>query len=84
MNNVKVFVLMAGLTALLVALGGAFGGQNGMVIMLLFAAATNFFMYFASSSMVLRMYRARVVTQQEAPELYAIVDRLRQRRDGPE
>ena len=56
MNNVKVFALMAGLTALLVALGGTFGGQNGMVMMLVFAGAMNFFMYFASSSMVLRMY----------------------------
>jgi len=83
MNNVKVFALMAGLTALLVALGGAFGGQHGMVMMLVFAGATNFFMYFASSSMVLRMYKARVVTEQEAPELYAMVDRLRQRAGLP-
>jgi len=83
MNNVKVFALMAGLTALLVALGGAFGGQNGMVMMLVFAGASNFFMYFASSSMVLRMYKARVVTEQEAPELYAMVDRLRQRAGLP-
>ena len=83
MNNIKVFALMAGLTALLVALGGAFGGQNGMIMMLLFAGASNFFMYFASSSMVLRMYKARVVTEQEAPELFAMVDRLRQRAGLP-
>jgi heat shock protein HtpX len=83
MNNFKVFGLMAGLTALLVALGGSFGGQSGMVMMLLFAGAMNFFMYFASSSMVLRMYKARVVTEAEAPELYAMVDRLRQRAGLP-
>jgi heat shock protein HtpX len=83
MNNTKVFMLMAGLTALLVALGGSFGGQGGMTIMLLFAGAMNFFMYFASSSMVLRMYGARVVTAQEAPELYAMVDKLRQRAGLP-
>jgi heat shock protein HtpX len=83
MNNMKVFMLMAGLTALLVALGGSFGGQGGMTIMLLFAGAMNFFMYFASSSMVLRMYGARVVTAQEAPELYAMVDKLRQRAGLP-
>jgi heat shock protein HtpX len=83
MNNMKVFVLMAGLTALLVTLGGSFAGQSGMTIMLLFAGAMNFFMYFASSSMVLRMYGARVVTAEQAPELYAIVDRLRQRAGLP-
>ena len=83
MNNVKVFALMAGLTALLVALGGSFGGEGGMMMMLLFAGAMNFFMYFASSSMVLRMYRARVITPQDAPELHAMVDRLRQRAGLP-
>jgi heat shock protein HtpX len=83
MNNTKVFVLMAGLTALLVALGGSFGGQGGMTMMLLFAGAMNFFMYFASSSIVLRMYGARVVTATEAPKLYAMVDRLRQRAGLP-
>ena len=83
MNNMKVFMLMAGLTALLVALGGSFAGQSGMTIMLLFAGAMNFFMYFASSSMVLRMYGARVVTAEQAPELYAMVDRLRQRAGLP-
>lgn len=83
MNNLKVFMLMAGLTALLVALGGTFAGQSGMTMMLLFAGAMNFFMYFASSSMVLRMYGARVVTAEQAPELYAMVDRLRQRAGLP-
>ncbi|NUQ20847.1 MAG: zinc metalloprotease HtpX [Gemmatimonadaceae bacterium] len=83
MNNVKVFVLMAGLTALLVTLGGMLGGNSGLAMMLLFSAAMNFFMYFASSSLVLRMYGARVVTAQEAPRLYAIVDRLRQRAGLP-
>jgi heat shock protein HtpX len=79
MNNVKVFVLMAALTALFMAIGGYLGGQGGMVLALLFAGAMNFFMYFASDRMVLRMYGARTVTAAEAPELYAMVDRLRQR-----
>jgi heat shock protein HtpX len=83
MHNVKVFTLMAGLTALFVALGGAFGGQSGMVMALLFAGGMNFVMYYASSKMVLRAYRARVVTAAEAPELYAMVDRLRQRAGLP-
>ena len=83
MNNVKVFVLMAGLTSLFVAIGGYFGGQGGMIMAFVFAGLMNFIMYFASSKMVLRMYGARVVTEREAPELYAMVDRLRQRAGLP-
>jgi heat shock protein HtpX len=83
MHNLKVFVLMAGLTALFVALGGAVAGQSGMIFALVMAGAMNFIMYYTSSKMVLRMYRARVVTEREAPELYAMVDRLRQRAGLP-
>jgi heat shock protein HtpX len=83
MNNLKVFVLMAGLTSLFVAIGGYFGGQGGMMMAFLFAGLMNFVMYFASSKMVLRMYGARVVSQQDAPELYAMVDRLRLRAGLP-
>ena len=79
MNNLKVFALMAGLTALLGVVGGYFGGQSGMIMALLFAGVMNVFMYFTSHKMVLRMYRAQVVTEAEAPELYRMVDRLRQR-----
>ena len=83
MNNVKVFVLLAGLTALFGAIGMYFGGQGGMLIALAFAGLMNFVMYFGSSSMVLRMYGAKKVTAAEAPELYAMVDRLRQRAGLP-
>jgi heat shock protein HtpX len=83
MNNVKVFVLMAALTALLGAVGGAFGGRTGLVLALGFAGVMNLVMYWNSSSMVLRMYRARVVDQSQAPELYGMVDALRQRAGLP-
>jgi len=83
MNNVKVFVLMAGLTGLLVALGGAFGGQSFAIGALVLAAAMNLFMYWGSSKMVLRAYGAQVVGPSEAPELHAMVDRLRQRAGLP-
>src|SRR5262245_58465910 len=83
MNNLKVFVLMAGLTALFGAVGGYFGGQNGMVMALLFAGGMNVVMFWTSSSLVLRMYGARVVSAQEAPELYEMVDNLRQRAGLP-
>ncbi|HJU67119.1 MAG TPA: zinc metalloprotease HtpX [Gemmatimonadaceae bacterium] len=83
MNNVKVFTLMAGLTALLAGLGSYFGGQGGMTTMLVVSALMNFIMYFASTNMVLRMYRAQIVDASQAPELYAMVDRLRQRAGLP-
>ena len=83
MNNVKVFVLLAGLTALFGAIGMYFGGQGGMLIALAFAGLMNFVMYYGSSKMVLRMYGARTVTAAEAPQLYEMVDRLRQRAGLP-
>jgi heat shock protein HtpX len=83
MKNAKVFVLMAGMTALLMAIGGQLGGAGGMMTMLLIAGAMNFFMYYTSSSMVLRMYKAHVVSEQDAPDLYRMVDRLRQRAGLP-
>ncbi|HEX6746825.1 MAG TPA: zinc metalloprotease HtpX [Longimicrobium sp.] len=83
MNNVKVFLMMAGLTALLGAVGSLIGGQSGLVIALVLAAGMNFFAYFGSAQMVLRMYGAQVVDHTQAPELYAMVDRLRQRAGLP-
>jgi heat shock protein HtpX len=82
-SNLKVFVLMAGLTALLAALGQAIGGQSGFVMALGIAGVMNFVGYFASAQIALRAYGARVVTVQEAPRLYAVVDRLRQRAELP-
>lgn len=83
MNNVKVFALMAGMTALFMAIGGAVGGQSGMLLALLLAGAMNLFMYWNSGAMVLRAYGARVITPAEAPELYEMVDRLRRRAGLP-
>ena len=83
MSNLKVFVLLAGLTALLLALGQVVGGQNGFLLMLVIAGVMNFVAYFASASLVLRAYGARVVNAQQAPALYAMVDHLRQRAGLP-
>ena len=83
MNNMKVFVLMAGLTGLVVAIGQVIGGSNGAVIALVLSAAMNLFMYWGSAKIVLRSYGARVVSPQDAPELYEMVDRLRQRAGLP-
>lgn len=83
MNNTKVFVLLAGLMALFGVVGNAIGGESGMLVALLIAAAMNFIMYFNSSKMVLRAYGAQVVSHEEASGLYGTVDRLRQRAGLP-
>jgi hypothetical protein len=79
----KVFMLMAGLTALLVVLGGALMGQQGMVVFFVLAAVMNFGMYWFSDKMVLKMYKAKIIDREAAPELYDMVDRLRQRAGLP-
>ncbi|MFC1661486.1 zinc metalloprotease HtpX [Gemmatimonadota bacterium] len=83
MQHLKVFAMMAGLTALLVAFGGYFGGQSGAVLVFILAAAMNFGMYWFSDRVVLKMYKARIIGPEEAPDLFRMVDRLRQRADLP-
>jgi heat shock protein HtpX len=83
MNNVKTFVLMAGLLGLFVLVGQLVGGSSGLVAALVIGSLFNFGMYFFSDRLVLRMYGAKLVTAEEAPELYAMVDRLRQRAGLP-
>ncbi len=83
MQLLKTFVLMAGLTALLVVLGGYFGGRQGAILFFVIAALMNFGMFWFSDRAVLRMYRARIIGPDDAPELYRMVDRLRQRADLP-
>jgi heat shock protein HtpX len=82
-NNVKTAVLMAGLMGLFLLAGQLIGGSSGLMVALIFGLGFNFIMYFFSDRMVLRMYRAQVVTAAEAPELYEMVDRLRQRAGLP-
>jgi heat shock protein HtpX len=83
MNNVKTFVLLAGLLGLFLAVGQLVGGSSGLVAGLIFGSLFNFAMYYFSDRLVLRMYGAQIVTGQEAPELYGMVDRLRQRAGLP-
>lgn len=83
MNNMKTFLLMGGLIALFMAVGQVVGGSNGLIMALVLGSLFNFIMYFFSDKLVLKMYGARVVSEKEAPELYAMVDRLRQRAGLP-
>jgi heat shock protein HtpX len=77
MSNIfKTALLLAVLTAMLVLLGGALGGQQGMVIAFAFALAMNFASYWWSDKIVLAMYRAQPITEAQAPGLYNMVRRL--------
>jgi len=76
MNRFKTFLLMLVLTVLLVIVGSAIGGRSGAVYAFVFAALMNFFSYWFSDKIVLRMYGAKEVTQSESPQLYGIVAEL--------
>ncbi|MEK6545962.1 MAG: zinc metalloprotease HtpX [Nitrospinota bacterium] len=76
MNTMKTVLLMTGLTLLLVLAGSAFGGKNGMVMAFAFACIMNIGTYWFSDKIVLAMYRARKVSEAEAPELHRIVREL--------
>jgi heat shock protein HtpX len=82
-NQFRTFLLLSVLTALLVLIGDALGGTGGMVIALVFAGVMNFMAYWFSDKVVLTMYKAREVKEEEAPELYAIVRELCQRAELP-
>jgi heat shock protein HtpX len=77
MSNVfKTGLLLAVLTAMLVILGGAIGGQQGMIVAFVVAVAMNFFSYWFSDKMVLAMYGAQPIEESRAPALYAMIRRL--------
>ena len=78
MNIFKTFVLMALLTGLMVAIGGAIGDSTGAMIMLVIAIGMNFCSYWFSDSIVLKSYDAREVSDKDAPQLYSIVEKLAQ------
>jgi heat shock protein HtpX len=83
MQMIKVFGLMTALTVILAGFGMYFGGTEGAILFFVIAAAMNFGMYWFSDRAVLRMYRAQVLGPGDAPELYQMVDRLRQRAGLP-
>src|SRR5579871_6510027 len=78
-NTFKTAFLLTLLTLLLMFIGRAFGGQNGMVLALVFAAIMNFVSYFYSDKIALAMYRAKPVTREELPRAYEAVERLTQK-----
>lgn len=76
MNHFKTFLLMLILTALFILVGSAIGGKSGVIYAFILAAGMNFFAYWFSDKIILHMYGARQVSEQEAPELYQIVGEM--------
>ncbi len=75
-NKLKTTVLLAVMMAFFMIIGQLLGGRQGLIIAFIFAAGLNFFSYWYSDKIVLRMYRAREATPGQAPELYGIVQNL--------
>jgi heat shock protein HtpX len=82
-NWVKTAMLMAAITALFGVVGAAIGGRSGMLMALGFALLSNFFAYWFSDKMVLRMYNAQEVDETSAPQFYNMVRDLAQRAGLP-
>src|SRR5216110_1237832 len=78
-NTFKTAFLLTALTLLLMGIGRAFGGQNGMLLALGVAAVTNFVAYFFSDKIALATYRAQPVTRDQLPRVYEVVERMTQR-----
>ena len=83
MNYTRTFLLMAVMTALFVGVGFMLGGEVGMLAALGIAVAMNLFAYWNSDKLVLRMYGAKEVGPQQAPEFYDMVRDLAQRASLP-
>jgi len=82
-NWMKTTLLMAAITALFMVVGGMIGGKQGMMLALAVALAMNFFSYWFSDKMVLRMYNAQQVDETSAPQFYNMVRELSQRAGLP-
>jgi heat shock protein HtpX len=83
MNTFRTTILLAVLTALLVWIGDMLGGRQGAIIALLLAGGMNFFSYWFSDKIVIKMYGGQETTAQDDPELYGLVQDLAQRAGLP-
>lgn len=82
-NWFKTALLMAAITALFIVVGGMIGGEQGMLMALLLAFGMNFFSYWFSDTMVLKMMNAREVDATTAPHFYRMIAELAQKADLP-
>ncbi|MCG9967059.1 zinc metalloprotease HtpX [Pelotomaculum terephthalicicum JT] len=83
MNTIKVWLLMGTLSVLLVLMGNAICGRSGAMLFFLIAMGMNFFGYFYSDKIAIKMTRSYPVSEAEAPDLYDIVKKLSQRAGIP-
>ncbi|MBY0431081.1 MAG: zinc metalloprotease HtpX, partial [Rhodospirillales bacterium] len=83
MNYAKTALMLAGMTALFLAIGYLIGGKSGMVIAFLLALGGNLFAYWNSDKMVLSMYGAEQVGPHNAPELHGVVEEMSRRAGLP-
>jgi heat shock protein HtpX len=82
-NTIKTALLLSVLGVIMLFIGNAFGGRQGMMIALVIAIGVNFFSYWFSDKLALMTYRAQKVSPEEAPELHSIVDDLSRRAGLP-
>ena len=82
-NLMKTAILMAAITALFMAIGSLLGGRQGMMLALAVALGMNFFSYWFSDKLVLKMYNAQEVDETSAPQFYGMVRDLAQRAQLP-
>ncbi len=75
-NRVKTVLLLTGLTIFLIFMGKVLGGRQGMYLAFILALGMNFFSYWFSDKIVLRMYRAQEVSPEEAPQIHQMVEEL--------
>jgi len=75
-NWFKTTLLLGALTAIIVWIGDLFGGRQGMMFAFILAMGMNFFSYWYSDRIVLKMYRAKEVTPQQNPEIYQTVTEI--------
>ena len=75
-NRIKTVLLLAGMTAFLIVIGRLIGGRSGMYLAFILALGMNFFSYWFSDKIVLKMYGAQEVTPADAPQLHQIVEEL--------
>ncbi|WP_031513733.1 zinc metalloprotease HtpX [Desulfofalx alkaliphila] len=83
MSNFKAFLLMGLLSILLVLLGNAIGGQTGALIFLLISFALNFYTYYNSDKVAIKMTNSKPISEEQAPQLYAMVRNLADRAGLP-
>jgi heat shock protein HtpX len=82
-TQARTFILLAGLTALLAAIGGVIGGASMLVVFLAFGVVLNFAMYWFSDRLALKMSRAQPLDENDDPELFAMVASLARRAELP-